>query len=1384
MARKSLQLLGFDPTTELLYEDGLRPIISGSMEILVPAYTQDVKLGFLFWDSDPTASGAVSELIRVEAKTSLDGRVVYYDGYASGLPEVTGIGTHLYNESGIIPPGRGDIVPIYPQDGWVRVKLEGVEIPRFSDGLGGYKPALYMDMVYLYRSIESAGGVIRNRRDMLNRGNKCSPFIGAQSASGGSSAYGTGGGTAVRVNLTNDSHGIPVDAGGTPLSLDGAETTAYIYEGAVDVSADWNMSIQSGGEINVTGNLVGKTYTVTSLTDNAGSITFEFTRSGYSPLYATFTLFRNYSGITYTIDAVPGVFEYNTETDTYTPTNAQLSAFTIGASGRSAYSGYFRIYESADGVTWGSALYSSSSAQTSYTYTPTGIDQKFIKVELYKDNTFLSPSMVDVEVIPIIWEALDGSPGLTTVTVESYKISETIPTNTPGDSTYTIATGVWVPSNGWLDALTANDLVGNPRVWLTTQTVTTTTTTAQLLNINWADPIEVFIQGPSGPQGVTGPAGTTYYTWVKYADSAAGAGLSNFPTGKDYIGLAYNKLTDTESTNAGDYTWSLIRGATGAQGITGPSGPNGITYYTWIKYADSAAGAGLSDSPVGKAYIGIAYNKLTDTESNTAGDYEWALFKGPTGPLGPSGPVSPRTRTGFLYYQSPSVDAPAKPTNITYNFVTDEWDGTSYTNWKPTAPTYTGGGSTYNYWYIPYSITETTYNVNQTLTLSFTNFTVQQGAGFTNLVTFTNLSTSGQTTIHGGNVTTDDLLVNRSLLVGTSTTGVKLSGISADPSIVAKQDGVVYFSIGSGTGQNIFNGGAINAGTVKATSLNADVWERVRAEVGAAAPATGGSVYANGNITGSTTVTLPSFTVAAGAVGLTFTTEPLFFYHASSYSPSITITLRNHTDGTVATTTYNLSNGISRFIEDTPPGYNYSFSAFNLSGTIGSETAGARVYDAVITVSGLPPGTSIPYTYSASQTAAGASTTLSGLSDTTLSSLTSGNVLKWNGSTWINNPNGTASQYLRGDGAWATPPNTTYSVISQAEIDAGTATTARTISGAMAQAIVNKAVSGISGYTHPTHPGDDFSIDTGPLTGATVISDLDINVTTDTLGHVTDANAVVSTRNLTAADIGAASSSHSHTVANISDFNSAVSTYVGFGTTTPGVGDSYVYHWRSNASSPILYVRQAGAGPLARFLTSSTGGATSSTSQLEITNTGGITATGNISALSFTEGGTALSSKYADASHTHSYLPLSGGNLTGTTTMANRLTIDNTGRIFPTATTTRRAGMYGNYDSTKFAHIWSIGSAYQIADDGTNLGSLYGMAYQYTAGDGHQILFVNNGTVGARISMTDGDAWFSNITSDGIVTGVSPALAAWGFRRVYVSATQPSMSTGDIWMEI
>lgn len=67
-------------------------------------------------------------------------------------------------------------------------------------------------------------------------------------------------------------------------------------------------------------------------------------------------------------------------------------------------------------------------------------------------------------------------------------------------------------------------------------------------------------------------------------------------------------------------------------------------------------------------------------------------------------------------------------------------------------------------------------------------------------------------------------------------------------------------------------------------------------------------------------------------------------------------------------------------------------------------------------------------------------------------------------------------------------------------------------------------------YTHPSHPGDDFSVDSGALSGATIISDIDINVTTDAEGHVTDANGVIATRELTASNIGAGALSDNEVV--------------------------------------------------------------------------------------------------------------------------------------------------------------------------------------------------------------------------------------------------------------
>ena len=120
-------------------------------------------------------------------------------------------------------------------------------------------------------------------------------------------------------------------------------------------------------------------------------------------------------------------------------------------------------------------------------------------------------------------------------------------------------------------------------------------------------------------------SGKTLYTWIKYAKDDQGTDMSDNPTGMDYMGIAYNKDTPVESYVASDYDWCLYKGDKGIQG------PPGTSYYTWIKYADDSEGHGMSDSPVGKKYIGLAHNKDTDVESTTPSDYVWSLIQGENG---------------------------------------------------------------------------------------------------------------------------------------------------------------------------------------------------------------------------------------------------------------------------------------------------------------------------------------------------------------------------------------------------------------------------------------------------------------------------------------------------------------------------------------------------------------------------------------------------------------------------------------------------------------------------------------------------------------------------------------------------------------------------------
>lgn len=226
-------------------------------------------------------------------------------------------------------------------------------------------------------------------------------------------------------------------------------------------------------------------------------------------------------------------------------------------------------------------------------------------------------------------------------------------------------------------------------------------------------------QGPQGVQGVKGADGKTYYTWVKYADSPT-SGMSDNPSGKKYIGFAYNKTTGTESTNYSDYSWSLIKGEkgdkgdkgstgnTGAQGATG-NGIKSITYYyarTTSQTAPSTENITSTTMPALDATNKYLWQKEVITYTNGQSQTTVLLLavygntgatgpkgdKGATGPQGPQGVQGVKGETGAKGDRGPQ--GATGPTGngiskIAEHYAVSTSNTTAPTAWSATVPTMT-----------------------------------------------------------------------------------------------------------------------------------------------------------------------------------------------------------------------------------------------------------------------------------------------------------------------------------------------------------------------------------------------------------------------------------------------------------------------------------------------------------------------------------------------------------------------------------------------------------------------------------------------------------------------------------------------------------------------
>lgn len=462
--------------------------------------------------------------------------------------------------------------------------------------------------------------------------------------------------------LSNESQAVYADAEGSVPAGTVIQSTLYIYNGTNDDSANWSASISAS--TGITAALInGKTISV-SLPINTlnGYVDITATRQGYSNIVKRFNISK-------ILEGVPGIPGTNGIDGTTYYTWVKYGSYLLQWSGNQAWP-------------------ASSTISNALTYTFESAYNEPIRISLYLVDAeggvqvALNGTQIGTNLrgndMEQKWYYLDAQAIVGTNEIKIWSI------NTDGGSVQKI------------DVFSVSDYPDGK--------------THLGIAYNKSSPIEStiyndyywsLIKGSDGIPGQDGIDGQTTYTWIKYADNASGLNMSDSSTGKTYIGIAVNKTTSVESSEASEYTWSLIKGADGnstalvyayKRSATLPTDNPGTVDYSFSTNTITTATLANNwqkEIPSGTdpLYVVVA-TASSNTSTDTIAAAEWAA------PVllvqnGTNGTNGLNAATVFLYARNNSTTtAPTLSTTgtATYTFSTRVLSGTIPSGWTTTIP--------------------------------------------------------------------------------------------------------------------------------------------------------------------------------------------------------------------------------------------------------------------------------------------------------------------------------------------------------------------------------------------------------------------------------------------------------------------------------------------------------------------------------------------------------------------------------------------------------------------------------------------------------------------------------------------------------------------------